>query len=339
MKTSTRHLKNSLMAVLRAGVVPYIMSSPGMSKSAQIAQLAKENKLKLIDIRLAQCEPSDLNGLPFMNHETNKAQFFPFDMYPLEGQEVPDGYNGWLLLLDELGQAPVSVQSAAFKLILDRQVGMHNLHPKVAIVAAGNLKSDKAGVSKMSTALQSRMAHFELEMDHESWIDWANQNEVDHRIISYINFNPKHLHNFNPNHTDYTFACPRTWEFLSNIIKNEETLDPNNLNIYSSVIGEGVAREFYAYTQIFEDLPTIKEIIANPFNASIGNEKSAKFAITGLVSSKMTKSNSEKLMQYLNRLPVEFQIICMKGLAKRTSSYYTFSGVAEWSAKIGHKFL
>ena len=96
--------------------------------------------------------------------EGNKAVFTPFSIFPLENDPIPQGYDGWMLLLDELSSANKQVQAAAYKLILDRQVGSFNLHPNCAIVAAGNKITDKAVVTQMSTALQSRLIHYELSV-------------------------------------------------------------------------------------------------------------------------------------------------------------------------------
>ena len=62
------------------------------------------------------------------------------------------------------------VQAAAYKLVLDRQVGIHNLHPYCAVVAAGNLATDKAIVNSLSTAMQSRVIHLEMQVNFDQWL-------------------------------------------------------------------------------------------------------------------------------------------------------------------------
>ena len=46
---------------IRAGLVTMMKGSPGTAKSALVKEMAKEYNLKLIDCRLAQCDPCDLN--------------------------------------------------------------------------------------------------------------------------------------------------------------------------------------------------------------------------------------------------------------------------------------
>ena len=192
---------------IRAKIVVMLSGSPGIGKSHIVHQIAAEYGLKVIDLRLAQCDPTDLAGFPTITGE--KASYKPMDTFPIEGDDIPKGYNGWLLFLDELNSAAPSVQASSYKIILDRMVGNHNLHKNVAIVAAGNLETDNAIVQPMSTALQSRMAHLELVVDAKEWVEWASSHGIDYRITSYINFKPDALYTFSPDHTDKTYASPR----------------------------------------------------------------------------------------------------------------------------------
>lgn len=47
--------------VLRSGLVPAVFSSPGIGKSSMFADIALESNLEVIDIRLAQEDPTTLN--------------------------------------------------------------------------------------------------------------------------------------------------------------------------------------------------------------------------------------------------------------------------------------
>jgi MoxR-like ATPase len=46
---------------LKASLVPMVVGSPGCGKSAIVHQIAEQYNLKLIDLRLSQCDPTDLN--------------------------------------------------------------------------------------------------------------------------------------------------------------------------------------------------------------------------------------------------------------------------------------
>ena len=139
MSVSMKKAAEMVKQILSVNLVPFLQGSPGIGKSAIIKEVANGAKLKVIDLRLSQCEPTDLLGLPVLSEK--KAKYKAFDTFPLEKDKVPAGYNGWLLFLDELNSAPRSVQVAAYKIVLDRMVGQEKLNDKVYIVAKGKIIS------------------------------------------------------------------------------------------------------------------------------------------------------------------------------------------------------
>lgn len=323
---ASKHIEKTLLT----GLVPILKGSPGLGKSTLIKDIAKKFNLFVIDLRLSQCDPTDLLGFPTVDKERNKAGYVPMDTFPIEGDKIPKGYGGWLLFLDEFNAASKAVEIAAYKLILDKQVGQFNLHKNVAIVAAGNLSTDNAIVNDQSTAMASRLVHFTVKVDHAAWIKWASSNGIDHRIISYINYRPEILHNFQPDSADETFPCPRTWEFLSKLIKKDTVLDPNDIPIYAGTVGEGTAREFYGFSQIFESLPKLSDIVATPYSLAVPGEPSTLYAISGLIANNLDENNSEELMAYLARLPAEFNVVALRMACRRDPSIFDLKGVQDW---------
>lgn len=53
----------ALAIYLGSNLVPFIVGSPGLGKSAIVHKYAKEHNLKVIDLRLAQCDPTELNAI------------------------------------------------------------------------------------------------------------------------------------------------------------------------------------------------------------------------------------------------------------------------------------
>lgn len=60
---SYSEMTTAIHACVSTGIVPYIVSPPALGKSALVAEFAKKNKLKLIDLRLSSLEPIDLDTL------------------------------------------------------------------------------------------------------------------------------------------------------------------------------------------------------------------------------------------------------------------------------------
>ncbi len=322
---------------IQAKLVPMLVGSPGCGKSQIVHQIAAEYNLKVIDLRLSQCDPTDLSGFPHI--QGNKAGYVPMNTFPIEGDPIPDGYSGWILFLDEFNAAGTAVQAAAYKVVLDRMVGIYHLHKNVAIVCAGNLETDNAIVQAMSTALQSRLVHMELVVDVKEWDDWATANNIDHRITSYMKFKPGNLYTFLPDHSDKTYACPRTWEFANRVLGVTDINSPDLLPMLAGTISEGVAREFISFTKVYKDLATVPDIIANPEKLKVPTEPSILYALTGSISHHATKDNLEALMVYVCRFPVEFQVVCVKETVRRNKSLVGHASVQKWTINCAANYI
>jgi hypothetical protein len=311
---------------LLAKVVPMLRGSPGIGKSDLVRAIAAKYNLLVIDVRLTQCDPTDLNGFPSLSGA--KATYLPMDTFPIQGDEIPKGYNGWLIFLDELSSANEAVQAAAYKLTLDRMVGRHKLHDKVAVVAAGNLESDGAIVNPMSTALQSRLAHIEMAVDVEDWLDWALRNDIHHHITDFIKFKPGMLYTFKPDHSDNTYASPRTWEFANRLIGFSHESEFTAL--LAGVITEGVAREFINYCKVYKTLPKLEDILATPEKVLVPDEPGVLFALAGSVAEWATKDNLGNLLKYVNRIPKEFQVRTLRECVRRKRELLSHPEMTNW---------
>lgn len=266
-----------------------------------------------------------------MPHVTGgRAGYAPMDTFPIEGDKIPDGYSGWLLFLDEFNSAPPSVQAAAYKLVLDRMVGGYPLHKNVAIVCAGNLETDNAIVQPMSTALQSRLVHLELAIDHKEWLEWAAKNDVHHMITAYVNFKPGSLYSFRADHSDKTYACPRTWAFADRILKVTTDGDMDRMVLLSGALSEGVAREFLGFIKQYDHLPKIDSLISSPESILVPQEPSVLFALAGAISHNVDEENFGQLAKFVKRMPIEFQVVCLRETMHRKAELVKHPTLQEW---------
>lgn len=311
-------VRSAVTDCIKTQLVPMIHGSPGIGKSDIIRQIAKEFGLFLVDLRLSQREPTDLTGLPFVDLKNNIASYYPFSTFPLESTPIPTGYNGWLIFLDEFNTCDDAMQAAAYQLTLDRMVGEHKLHKNVAIICAGNLETDGAIVHSLSTANQSRLVHVELAVSQTDWLEWAFKNNIHHHITSYIRFRPDNLHKFDAAHNDRTFACPRTWKMASDLLHLWDADEREyNTKLLGGVISEGVAVEFTSFTKIYTDLPELTEVYNDPLSAPLPTSMSGRYALSGLLSTNITKAVAANTLTYIQRLPKEFQLITVKEIYGR----------------------
>lgn len=323
-----------VITCIQADIVPYVISSPGMGKSAMMHSIAKEYNLELLDERISTYVPEDASGLPMFNEDKTKAKFIPMENFPLEGDPLPKGKEGWLLFLDELPSGSRGVLAALYKLILDRKVGNNKLHSKVIIVAAGNKKTDKAIVNDIGTALQSRMCTIEIHSNAKEFISYTHSANFHHSISAFIAYRPELVNVFKPDHVDHTFACERTWEFASKLSKTIEKsgvpVDYQHLPLFTGVLGEGVGKEYFAFCRIYKELPSIEDIMNKPAYTDVPNSVASQWAICGAVADHMDKSNAVNAMEYLMRLPTQFSFFALQGLFKRKPDCLSWPPVAKW---------
>lgn len=312
-KCTPRQARRFITDVIEAQLVPFVQSSPGIGKSSIMASIAKAHDLKLIDHRLSTSAPEDLSGLPefFVDeHGQRRARFVPFsDLFPLERDVVPTGHQGWMLFLDEFNSASKSVQAASYKLILDKMVGQHKLNPYTVITAAGNLATDRAITNNLSTAMQSRVIHLEMEVNFEEWLyDVALAEQYDSRIVGFLNqFNSK-LMDFSPAHNDKTFCCPRTWAFVNKLITGKVITDEHAVML-AGTITSGTAADFVQFCKIYTNLITVNDIMADPKGCRLPDTQNLRWATISHLMEKVDEHNFDKLSEYVDRFDVSFRIL------------------------------
>lgn len=317
---NAKEITEAIKICLDQRLVPFIQGSPGIGKSDIVKSIAKQGKLQVIDVRLSQCDPTDLSGLPRFNED--KAEFVPFDIFPLEDSKKPRGFNGWLIFLDEINSASRSIQAAAYKLVLDRMVGQRKLHDDAYIICAGNKETDNAVTNPISTALRSRFITLPFEIDYRQWLEWAIDNGIDYRITSFINYCGDKLSTFEPDKVDQAYACPRTWAMLDKIIKKIATKKVE-LNTYRELINGtvgSVCDQFIAFCECTSVLPKIEDVITGRAKAkdmTLGQ----KYLVMGFVAQNADKIGGEEecvnVMDYINDFGKDFiPPFCMSAIKK-----------------------
>lgn len=323
--------KQILPIIMQSGLVANITGSPGVGKSDIVKHLANQFNLKLIDMRLSQMDPTDLNGFPTFDKNANRSHYAPPATIPLSSDPLPDNKDGWLLFFDEMNSASNAVQAATYKVILDRQIGEHDIHSNVVMMCAGNKATDRAIVNRLSTAMQSRLIHFTLETNIEDWSQWAVAEKIDPRIVSFLNFKPDLLHKFKSDHADDTFPCPRTWEFAHKLLKQlPPTMSTDHFLILKGTVGEGAASEFVGFCDVYGKLPNFADIIADPLGIPVPTEPDIQYAITALLGDKGDTSTIAPISQFLMRLPIEFQVITFRYLIEKDKKLMTHPSVINW---------
>jgi hypothetical protein len=255
----------------------FLWGPPGIGKSELVAGIADELKGHMIDLRLGQMEPTDIRGIPFYNKDNGKMDWAePVD---LPSEEFASQYPVVILFLDEMNSAAPSVQAAAYQLILNRRIGKYFLPDNVVIVAAGNRESDKGVTYRMPTPLANRFIHQEMKVDFASWQDWAVNNNIHKDVVGYLSFAKQDLYDFDPKSSSRSFATPRSWTFVSQILDDDDADDDTTMNLIAGTVGEGLAVKFMAHRKFAGRMPKPEDILSGKVTDLEVKEVSAMYSL------------------------------------------------------------
>lgn len=255
----------------------FIWGPPGIGKSDAIHQLGDELNAHVIDVRLSLWEPTDIKGIPYFNSVDNTMSWAP--PVELPNEELASKHEHVILFLDEMNSAPPSVQAAAYQLILNRKVGTYKLPDNVFIVAAGNREADKGVTYRMPAPLANRFVHLELRVDFEDWLNWAIDNKIHKDVVGYLSFAKQDLYDFDPKTASRSFATPRSWAFVSELL-DDDLSEATLADLVSGAVGEGTGVKFMAHRKVAGRMPNPSDILAGKVTELKVKEISAMYSLT-----------------------------------------------------------
>lgn len=321
-----KDLTKLLTHSFRAGRRILIKGRPGIGKSDIVAQAAQAARAKLIISHPAISDPTDYKGMPALTAGGTRAEFLPFG----DLQALIDASETTIAFLDDIGQAPSSVQAALMQLILARRVNGHTISPQVIFCGATNDTKDQAGVSGMIEPLKSRWETIiELDANIDDWCQWALGANMPAEVIAFLRFRPKLLSDFHPTRELRNSPCPRTWAAVGNWL-NDGIMDPE---VITGAVGQGAAVEFSAFLAMYRDLPSLEGIILDPVGASVPDNLGAKYAVATGLSHKSTPQNFERVTTYLERLGEELSVVSVRDALTLQPAIASTKPFAAWAIK------
>jgi hypothetical protein len=257
----------------------FLWGPPGIGKSDIVEQVTNDlpNSL-LIDIRLSLWEPTDIKGVPYFDSNIGKMVWGAPEELPDE--ELASLYDHIVLFLDEMNSAAPAVQAAAYQLILNRRVGNYKLPDNVVIIAAGNREADKGVTYRMPAPLANRFVHLELNVFFDDWLEWAVVNKQHKDVVGYLTFAKQDLYNFDPRSPSRSFATPRSWSFVSELLDDEDADESTTTDLVSGSVGEGLAVKFMAHRKIAANMPNPTDILKGAVKELKTKEISAMYSLT-----------------------------------------------------------
>jgi len=345
-----KHLAQVLQLAIRNGKNVMITGGPGTGKSDVGAQACgfdssdevidaisfyeggevagRKSEFDMIISHPVVSDPVDYKGFPAIID--GKATFLPFS--DLEYLISPRRKT--VFFLDDMGQAPSSVQAAAMQLIQCKRINGHRVHKDVVFLTATNRKEDKAGVGSIIEPFKGRNLILELTPDPEDWCKWAFQHGMPDWLIGMIRWkqsvNENMLYDFVPTLNMTNSITPR------NVARAGEWYnigipEGQQHEIFAGCAGEAFAVVATAYLQLYSKLPDIDDVINNPTKVKVPEEPSLLFAVCSALASKAKLDNFDNIGKFIERIPVEYAVMTVRDAITRerlllqTSTFKKFS--------------
>ena len=286
---SPNEAKAAIRKCLKKQRPVFMWGPPGIGKSDIVKQLGNEQNREVIDVRLSLWEPTDIKGIPYYNSNTNTMTWAPPAELPTDPESTA------ILFLDELNSAAPATQAAAFQLVLNRRVGTYILPKGVAIVAAGNREGDKGVTYRMPAPLANRFLHLELRTDYDDWLQWAVNNRVHEQVVGYLGFAKQDLYDFDPKSISKAFATPRSWQFVSELLEEDDVSDNTLTDLISGAVGEGLAVKFMAHRRVAKQMPNPSDILAGKVKKCDIKEISAMYSLSISLCYELQEADRKKV--------------------------------------------
>ena len=274
---SPNKAKNSIKHAIKKQRPIFIWGPPGIGKSDIVHQIGEYMNAHVIDVRLSLWEPTDIKGIPYYAANDNTMKWAP--PVELPSAEFAKKHKAIILFLDEMNSAAPAVQAAAYQLILNRKVGTYALPDNVYIVAAGYREADKGVTYRMPAPLANRFVHLELAVDFDDWFQWAVDNKIHNDVVGYLTFSKKDLYDFDPKSPSRSFATPRSWSFVSELLEDELD-EETTTDLVSGAVGEGLAIKFVAHRKVAAQMPNPTDILSGKVKELKTKEISAMYSLT-----------------------------------------------------------
>lgn len=235
-----------------------LIGPPGVGKSAIGKAVGEEENVKVCVRDLCSHQPEDLLGAYKIVGEVSK--YFPPDW--LKQFDAEAGEDG-VLLLDDVGAAPVPTQVATFGLVQEHRAGSLTIRARVVVTT--NRREDRSAATALPAALINKVAVVEVTPDVVEWAAWARTQNIAEDVIAFVTTNPTLFSQYPKDaNKNGQFATPRSWANLGEALNGWK--DGISSEMLESFIGN-VAPVFHAFLASKKSYPDPMRVLLSPKEA------------------------------------------------------------------------
>ncbi len=304
---STPDEAKELIKGLRGLKISFMLwGATGVGKSEAVRQLAAELDAELRDIRLCQKQPSDIGGLPALDHEARQTVFYPpaFLAPRADAKAV-------ILFFDEISLAPDDTKGAVLGILEERRQGNVEIPDNWIIVAAGNRPEDLANARGLGAAANRRLLHIVIEPQLEATLQHFMKIGVAPEVLAFLKVFPQHLLGEESARTQKHELYPRpaSWEKVSNILGELRQADKRAKHLaVAGIIGDSVAAEFMMLAEEVKNMKSVDELleIQRKTPSKIGkylpDTINGLYALSFAIASRASEETAVELLELVNWL-------------------------------------
>ena len=306
-----------------------LWGATGVGKSAAVRGLAEELNAELRDIRLCQKQPTDIGGLPALDHANQKTIFYPpAFLTPREDKKAV------VLFFDEISLAPDDTRSAVLGILEERRQENFEIPDNWIIVAAGNRPEDLANARGLGAAANRRLLHIVIEPNLEATLAHFMKIGVAPEVLAFLKVFPQHLSGEETARTQKHELYPRpaSWEKVSKIIEVLRKADKRTRYLaVAGIIGDAAATEFILLAEEIKNTKSVGELLDIQRKTPSENRRSIcrirstdLYALSFAIATSADENNSIELLELINRfdeLPDErFALLPMRDIQTMAGS-------------------
>lgn len=227
--------QEQLKAVLKTGKNVLVYGTAGSGKTSIATQYAEENGKKILYYQLSMVLVEQIGGIPTIVEE-NGIKYFR-NAYDIRLQRlIEDKGKDWVIILDEITQAPQEIQNAVFQIATpraeQRRWGEHPI-PYAQVIAMTNMDDGSDGqvyLTEMPQPLKKRFFVCQLKSDKECVMKYLTNKYKKLKGVA------KYVSHLLDNNID-----PRTTEDVLEILLEEDT--PENRTLIDMKVGSIILQE------------------------------------------------------------------------------------------------
>jgi len=287
-----------------------LWGATGVGKSESVRQLAAELDAELRDIRLCQKQPTDIAGLPALDHDNQQTVFYP----PAFLAPRSDG-KAVVLFFDEISLAPDDTRSAVLGILEERRQGNLEIPDNWIIVAAGNRPEDLGCARGLGAAANRRLLHIVIEPQLEATLQHFMKIGVIAEVLAFLKVFPQHLSGEESARTQKHELYPRpaSWEKVSKIFSELRKSDKRVRHLaVAGIIGDSVAAEFMLLAEEIKNMKSVDDLldIQRKTPSKIGkylpDTINGLYALSFAIATRASSDTAIELLELVNRFDEQF---------------------------------